>query len=495
MLGAEKQINPNYNEKEILNSFILNGITNCKIKGDVVMVDGYAFNIDRSVPKIIEYIGKESELAFPEIEISDPIVAGDLKTATITITAQEEINGISKIEIIQEGYVIKTYTYDNEKSQITIDFTVKQNGTYNVNAYAKLVKAEEIEINQLSTLVSYIPNGNTEYRKQHSVKLIVKEETDKVKSIKYQWLDTKQQPGENTFENSKTCNNGETITESGKTGKWYLWTLIETESGNKKIEMSDEFCFDNEKPSVTLTKNTEIGETLSVTLNVTAEDDKSGIASYSFSYLLQEESSTWTNPIEIKSNATTSSYTFENLNYEAKYAFKVIVKDFAGNESEESIQYIPRYYIIKDGVLLDENYVIYAGSKITQKEGYVYVELYTPSSNSTGIAWNISNMKAFSKVSWKLNNTYRNVRDAWGVWMFCSSFSPRYGKTGSYPWAADNWGYKQIIADSQATFSDVRTFAQNINPKGDVGYIGLQTDRKSANNFSRGFCVYELYLE
>ncbi|MCI9178383.1 MAG: hypothetical protein HFJ28_07620, partial [Clostridia bacterium] len=110
------------------------------------------------------------------------------------------------------------------------------------------------------------------------VKVSVQDEADKVTSLKYQWLQTTVEPAPETFTN--TCNNNEVITGRDFTGIYYLWTLLETQSGKTNICRSEGFYFDNKGPTVTLT-STPVSQN-SFTLTATANDEHSSIAKYEF---------------------------------------------------------------------------------------------------------------------------------------------------------------------------------------------------------------------
>ena len=86
----EKQTNSQYNENEYLDEYILNQIKEAEIIDNIAIVDNHTFTLDRSVPKIGEYIGKKEELTFPDLEISKPIVSEDDKAASFTITTKEK---------------------------------------------------------------------------------------------------------------------------------------------------------------------------------------------------------------------------------------------------------------------------------------------------------------------------------------------------------------------------------------------------------------------
>ncbi len=323
--GIHKHSDTLYNQNEFLDVLILKTVQGSKILSDVVIVDGFAFNLDRSVPKIGEYIGKEEELIFPELKVSAQN-AKDSKTSTITINAKEDKNGINKIEILQSGFVLKTYSYDNVKEEITENFTTKQNGVYSIKVYSKLTITQIATVSGLTASVKYNPNGSTEYKKVYSIKVTANEDIEKVKEIKYQWLQTTEEPESGTFLNK--VNNGATITENKLTGKWYLWTLLETESGKTNINRSEVFYFDNEGPTVTLT-STPISET-SFTLTATATDNDSGLKECKF-YVNEKLKETK----DISTGTAICNVTVESMGN--NYDCYVILTDKTKNETKQAV--------------------------------------------------------------------------------------------------------------------------------------------------------------
>lgn len=322
----QKHTNSKYNENKFLDEYIIDKIKDTEIIDDVVIVDGCAFELDRSVPKIGEYIGKKDELVFPEISINGLEYAVNYKTAKFIITAKEEKNGISRIEIMQYGQVVESFTYENVKTEITKEYTVKQNGVYTVKVYSKLKGTAKVEVKELVMAIEYSPNGNEQYKKEHSSKVIVKEDSDRVKSIKYQWTDSLTEPGENTF--IESCSNNSIITGKEMTGTYYLWTLLETESGKKNICRSEGFYFDNEKPIVEIAAS-PVSET-EFTLTVNATDRQSGIVRYEF--YVEGELKNVQNIVE-----ETSSYTWNGTEMAKKECY-VKVTDNAGNVARKDVE-------------------------------------------------------------------------------------------------------------------------------------------------------------
>ena len=274
-----KRTNPSYNKNEFLDEYIMQKIEDAKISDDIIIVDEYAFELDRSVPKIGEYIGKKEELAFPEINISEPNLSEDLKNATFTFTAIESKNGIERIEIIQNGQVMESYEYDNRKDEVKETYIAKQNGNYTVKVYSKFNARDIVKVEGIKSILKLEPNGNSEWKKEHSTKVTLLETNDKVIKAKYQWIDSVEEPDDEQFKNE--FESKDVIAKEGLIGTNYLWTMLEMQSGEKIKWRSEGFNFDNEGPDVTSLTSTPLSYS-SFKLEVTAIDKHSGIVKYEF---------------------------------------------------------------------------------------------------------------------------------------------------------------------------------------------------------------------
>ncbi|MCI8273488.1 MAG: hypothetical protein HFJ55_05350 [Clostridia bacterium] len=346
---VEKKTNIEYNENEFLDNFITKEIEKSDIKGDVAIVDKYAYEIDRSIPKIGRYLGKAEELTFPEVEATVE-VAEDRKTASIAIKAKERTKGINKIEIWQAGEKLDEFTYNNIKEEITKEYIAKQNGKYTIKVYANLMNSKIVEVKEIVSVAKFEPNGNSEWKREYSAKIMIKESEDKVISAKYQWASSVVEPNDDTF--IEEFKNGDTITKNEVTGKYYLWTMLETQSGKKVKCRSEAFHFDNEEPNVELTTTPET-ET-SFTLTVTATDEHSGARTCEFyveNQLVKTKeivedtiSYTWVgnsmsekecyvlvtdnvgNKIKVTKKARTKLYTWEKWNTVATKQYKEVIQ-------------------------------------------------------------------------------------------------------------------------------------------------------------------------
>lgn len=400
-----KYSDPKYKQDEYLylNEMILNKISESKVNGDVAIVDGYAFTLDRSIPWIGVYAGKEEELIFPELTTSVTI-STDKKTVTITITAKEEKNGIKKIEVLQDGIVIKPYNYENRKDEITETYTITRNGKYIIKATAVLTTNKIENITDLVSSVQYTPNGNATWKKEHQVKVTAIENVDKVESIKYQWTDSTVEPAANTF--NKTIES-ETVIENTLTGKYYLWTLLEDSDGNTRIEKSEAFWFDNTVPTADLTTEwieEENRNRLKITL-INAQDNDSGFNENVEVYITPENGTKEEKNIKLANDS--GEIIIDGLNRESITKIKVELKDKAGNKIEIQ-KNTGRLYAVKNGkIIRGKPLMRYSTSFVGEKDGLMWMTLVSPTNtfNSCYLVFSAPAGSGTFNVSWK--DSYR----------------------------------------------------------------------------------------
>ncbi|MCI9087763.1 MAG: hypothetical protein HFJ32_04335, partial [Clostridia bacterium] len=343
----EKHTDLKYNYNEYLDEMILEKVQGSKVQGDVVISDGYAFILDRSIPWTGEYIGREEELVFPDLS-TNVIIVDNKKSANIVIKAKEQENGIKKIEVLQDGIVIQTYNYENRKDEIIETYTVTRNGKYVIRATAALSATKIENVIDLVPSIKYSPDGNDTWKKEHEVRVSTKESIDRIKSIKYQWTDTTVEPAISTF--SEVTQSGETITKNGITGKYYLWILVEDNSGNTRIEKSESFWFDNAKPTANM-KTEWIEENEKDRLKISISnimDGHSGINGNSIKMYVMPENGTKQEK-EITLVDGEGSIIVDGLNIESITQIDMVLSDNAENKLEMQKK-VGRFYISKKGV-------------------------------------------------------------------------------------------------------------------------------------------------
>ena len=168
---AEKYTNKNYNENDYLDKYIQDNLPGSKVVDNVVILDGWAFELDRNTPKIGQDLGQEGKFTYPELNIEKGILLEDKLSIPVIITASETEYGISKIEVYLNGKLVKEFDDCNgSKEEITRTFTATENGTYFVRVYSEInitgyVNVDEIILPKLKIgdYVSYTPNIASDY--------------------------------------------------------------------------------------------------------------------------------------------------------------------------------------------------------------------------------------------------------------------------------------------------------------------------------------------
>lgn len=127
-LGIDKRTNSNYSENKYINDKLTS--EEMIVIEDIVIVDGWQFTIDRSVPKIGESIGKGEQEEQIQIEANHTINQEFTKaTVNIEITYGKEI-----VKIICDG---KEITPTKQDGKYIAQIEVSNNGNYTIVAKDK----------------------------------------------------------------------------------------------------------------------------------------------------------------------------------------------------------------------------------------------------------------------------------------------------------------------------------------------------------------------
>ena len=152
---AEKYTNKDYNENDYLDGYIKDNLPDSKIAGDIVIIDGWAFELDRTVPEIKQNLGKEGDYTFPKILSVTANISDNKETATLTIEAEETENGIEKIEVFLDGKKVDEKACGGSKTKVTVTTNpLTENGKYTIKVYSKLMATEIKEITELVSVTS-----------------------------------------------------------------------------------------------------------------------------------------------------------------------------------------------------------------------------------------------------------------------------------------------------------------------------------------------------
>lgn len=146
-ISTYKYTDKTYNENEYIDNKI-NKENMLVLPGtNIVIVDGWQFEIDRSIPKIGANLGKGKENVNIKIIIQEPIISSDFVTGTIN--AQVNYNGVIK-EITINGEKVENLQQENGIYNISKQVT--ENGNYIITAKDENnnYKIEIIKITQLT---------------------------------------------------------------------------------------------------------------------------------------------------------------------------------------------------------------------------------------------------------------------------------------------------------------------------------------------------------
>lgn len=173
--------------------------------------------------------------------------------------------------------------------------------------------------------ITFTPEQNTKPAKSQSTKVSVSDTNLDESSLKYLWTQNDTKPDASQITNP--LKNNSDVTLNGETGNRYLWVLALDTANNQVIEGAGPFLLDNTPPSIELDYD---GTTNSITVNVTAQDDYSGVASYS--YTIQQVGGSYTQTV-----SGGASHTFEELPSNTTYNITVTVTDGSGNSDSRSL--------------------------------------------------------------------------------------------------------------------------------------------------------------
>ena len=173
--------------------------------------------------------------------------------------------------------------------------------------------------------ITFTPEQNTTPAKSQSTKVSVSDTNLDESSLKYLWTQNDTKPDASQITNP--LKNNSDVTLNGETGNRYLWVLALDTANNQVIEGAGPFLLDNTPPSIELDYD---GTTNSITVNVTAQDDYSGVASYS--YTIQQVGGSYTQTV-----SGGASHTFEELPSNTTYNITVTVTDGSGNSDSRSL--------------------------------------------------------------------------------------------------------------------------------------------------------------
>lgn len=145
-LQADKYTDTTYNEQSYIDDKI-NDNENMSITGNIVIVDGWKFEIDRQKLQIVDSLGKGEKIEIRNMTITSDINYNEVfSKAIITyiITYNEELQ---TIQINGENVEIAEVVETEKGKQYTVTKTVTDNGNYRIYVTDKKDKYKTAEVN------------------------------------------------------------------------------------------------------------------------------------------------------------------------------------------------------------------------------------------------------------------------------------------------------------------------------------------------------------
>lgn len=247
---------------------------------------------------------------------SDPVTPTISDDLSYTIVLQKDGTQISYTEgqpISEGGKYVLTVT-DEAGNQAIVNFTI-DNGT---------------------PIVSFSPNGSTTYTKEQSVKISVADDSGLAfDGLKYLWSTEATGVTEEKIKSEGlSINNNATVEKASANGTWYVWVWTQDATNKSTVARSNPFYFDNEKPEINITYDSDTSNRYAVshdvTINVTDASQKYSKLKYVWTQTLEE-------PEESEFNSDfTNSEKITKTEVTGNWYLWVMAIDEAGNKTVTS---------------------------------------------------------------------------------------------------------------------------------------------------------------
>lgn len=317
---TEKQINSEYNQDEFLDDFIYERRPEAEVDDEEISLNGYTFELDRSVPQLGDYVGESGNLPakIRKVEVTNKTLS-EVSIQVTTARAEGATLRYSYKKITDADYQgnieqsENTYTFSELESKQTYKIKVellKDN---------QVVDTEEIEVRLGNLEEGSITFGKVTWSNGTAS---VPVSTNTSYQIQYQIGATEESGWTNIPVNG--------IITGITNGQEVYARLFDGKNGSDPASITVE---DTTAPEIIKFEATEVTYN-SIKVEVEAKDEESGLATTeTYQYYLGDE---------LKETSTNTSCTFENLNTETSYNIKVIVKNKVGrtNERETTVETI-----------------------------------------------------------------------------------------------------------------------------------------------------------
>lgn len=355
--SIDKQTNSQYNENEFLDNFIKERLPNVYLNANEVGLKGYIFELDRSVPRLGEYIGKIEGPRIKEIKVTNKttssisilVDATDAEGASFTYLYKKDVDEENSWKEAGKQN-INTFTFEK----------LEANTIYNIKVQIETKGGSTEKV--INRLTGELPVGAITFTDPtwlNGTASVTINTDETVLKLQYQ-IDS--------FSGSWTDISSGGKIEGLKHGQTVYAILTD---GTNETEPASVSIKDTILPTVSQITTGAVTDN-SITVTVIANDNESGLATTgTYKYFLNGTETT-----TIESN----TYTFSGLSSETNYNIKVEAYDQAGNKGENTITVKTAIgYPTVEDTLKAGNYVNYTDGKGTKR---TCVVLYDNSSGN-----------------------------------------------------------------------------------------------------------------
>ena len=307
-----------YDENEFLDKFVEDRLQGVKIEEKEIELNGFIFELDRSVPKLGKYIGEATKPRIKEIKVIEKTTNSiSIEVEAIRAEGGEYSYWIKKEEEGEESWKeVKgnnnTCVFNNLETNVVYSIKVRveaKNGS--AQGETSVITGELPEGTITFTEGEWVGDGTAKVTINTTAEgYILQYQIDGIEEGKWQ-----------------SIGSGAEITGLGH-GQTVYGRLYDGVNGTKdeaSVEIKDEIA-----PTVTVEK----GEvtTKSITVSVRSSDKEWGMPeSITYSYYIKPSNGSYTTA---SYTGTNTSYTFNNLSQTTSYDVKVTTQDKAGNTGE-----------------------------------------------------------------------------------------------------------------------------------------------------------------
>ncbi|MCI9413028.1 MAG: hypothetical protein HFJ31_00710, partial [Clostridia bacterium] len=222
------------------------------------------------------------------------------QTVRITINGSTSYSGIKKYQYSLDDGTTWNDIAEGEEISFTEskEYHLIARAVNNLDVIGDTSEEYIVTISTAVPNITFIPNGNKVYKKQHTTQIQVRH-TNEVnqESFKYVWSQSETAPEDSEFVDQFYVQSD--LIKDTDSGVWYLWAKATDNLGNTAVTRSEAFYLDNEKPNApTINSNATNGQFFGEIANVSfsGSASPSGIKKYKYSI---DNRVTWTDKNEV----------------------------------------------------------------------------------------------------------------------------------------------------------------------------------------------------